>query len=296
MEQGDNIMEWSWSYREGVRSNLGILTKEEQEKLRCACIGVAGCGGIGGHAATDLANWGIGRVKLADFDVFETSNANRQLYASFSTVGKAKLKVVAQNLLDISPDIRLELYENGITLENAEEFARGCDIVLDAIDYEAPKYSIALHRSARRLGIPVYVSQCIGFGASMFAFYPDGEPYEQFLGLDPDIDLDTVTVKDLDLRKLCPIVPHYFPEGIFERVIRGDIQAPVVIAGQTIAVGLTVSEMVLQLTKSETRRPLRMSALDVFEGRYVKSYELPGKGVSARSRFDDQETKVSPNK
>ena len=68
------------------------------------------------------------------------------------------------------------------------------------------------------------------------------------------------------------------------------------IAGQTIAVGITVTEIVLQLTKSETRRPLRMCAFDVFEGRYVKSYELPGKGVSARSRFDDQETKFSPNK
>ena len=119
---------WSWSYRERISPNLGILTESEQEKLRCARIGIAGCGAIGGHAAADLAYWGVGRLKLADFDVFETSNANRQLFAGFSTIGQAKVKVVAENLKDISPEIELETYDQGITEENVEAFVEGCDL------------------------------------------------------------------------------------------------------------------------------------------------------------------------
>ena len=91
-------MHWSESYRERVCANLGIITEVEQERLRRACVGVAGCGGIGGRAAADLAYWGVGHIKLADFDVFDASNANRQLYAARSTVGKAKIQVVANNI------------------------------------------------------------------------------------------------------------------------------------------------------------------------------------------------------
>lgn len=268
-------MHWSESYRERVCANLGIITEVEQERLRRACVGVAGCGGIGGRAAADLAYWGVGHIKLADFDVFDASNANRQLYAARSTVGKAKIQVVANNIKDISPDIRLELYEQGITIKNADEFVDGCDMVLDAIDYESPKYSLALHRSARLRGVPVFVSQCIGFGASMFAFYPDAESYEEFLGLDQAVSLEDLDVRDIDLKKLCPLTPEYIDPHLWDRVVRGEVEAPVVVAGQTIAVGLTVTEMVIQLSKRGTRRPLRMCAFDALTTTYTKSYESP---------------------
>jgi len=267
-------MNWSPFYRERVQPNIGILTEPEQEKLRTACVGIAGCGAVGGHAAADLAYWGIGRLKLADFDIFETSNANRQLFAAFSTIGKPKVQVVAKNLHDISPDIGLDIFAEGITLQNAGVFAKNCDLILDAIDYKAPKFKVALHQAARKLGIPVFSGQCIGFGASMLAFYPDSYTFEEYFGIDNAFEIDAIDFSQYDLTRLIPISPDYVDREILTKAISGEIDAPTVIAGQTIAVGLTVTEMVLQLTKGDQRRPLRMCALDCFKGEFVKSYEL----------------------
>lgn len=268
-------MNWNSTYYERVHPNIGILTENEQEKLRTACIGIAGCGAIGGHAAVDLAYWGVGYLKLADFDIFETSNANRQLFAAFSTIGKPKIKVVAENVKDISPDIYLDLFEEGITLKNAGRFAEGCDLILDAIDYKSPKFEVALHRAARKRNIPVFVSQCIGFGASMLVFYPDSYSYETYFGIDEKLEIDNIDFSHIDITRLIPITPDYVNQSILAKVISGEIEAPTVIAGQTIAVGLTVTEMVLQLTKSSIRPPLRMCALDCYKGEFINSYELP---------------------
>lgn len=276
-------MDWSVTYRERIQPNIGILTETDQEKLRTACVGVAGCGAIGGHAAADLAYWGVGHLKLADFDVFETSNANRQLFAAFSTIGKSKVVVVSENVKDISPDIRLDLFKDGITFQNVEEFVEGCDLILDAIDYESPKFEVVLHRTARKLGIPVFVSQCVGFGASMFAFYPDSYSYETYLSIDENLEIEDINFSHVDITRLIPIFPDYMDQTILKKAISGEIEAPTVIAGQSIAVGLTVTEMVLQLTKKGLRQPLRMCALDLFKGEFIKSHELPVP-LSSKSR------------
>ncbi len=268
-------MNWSPFYSERVRPNIGILTEDEQEKLRTACIGIAGCGAVGGHAAADLAYWGVGHLKLADFDIFETSNANRQLFAAFSTIGKQKVRVVRENIRDISPEIELSLFEEGITLQNADEFAQGCDLILDAIDYKAPKFKVALHQAARKLGIPVFSGQCVGFGGSMLAFYPDSCSFEEYFGIDKTLEIDKIDFSHYDMSRLISISLDYIDRTILTKAISGEIDAPTVIAGQTIAVGLTVTEMVLYLTKGSERRPLRMCAFDCYKGEFIKSYELP---------------------
>ena len=258
---------WSTTYNERVSPNIGIVTVEQQEILRNSRIGIAGCGAIGGHAASEFTYWGVGHLKIADFDIFETSNANRQLFAAFSTVGKAKVEVVANNLRDIEPGMYLDVFPNGITLNNAEEFVDGCNMIVDSIDYEKPLCSIALHRAARKAGIPVFVSQCVGYGASVFAFYPDTESYEEFLGLDPEVPLESIDFGQIDLLKLCPIVPDYIDAMILQKVLTGEMEAPTVISGQTFAVGITVSNIVMQLVNSSRPR-LRMCAFDPLKGQY----------------------------
>lgn len=261
---------WSWYYTERVTPNIGILTEDQQSKLHDSCIGIAGCGAIGGHSASELVYWGIGSLKLADFDVFETSNANRQLFSGFSNVGKEKVNVVAVNVKDIEPDIKLKLYPQGITFENVDDFVCGCDVVIDAIDYEKPQFSIALHRAARKVGIPVFVSQCIGYGASVFAFYSDSESYEDFLGIDPSMPIANIDFSQVDLLKLCPIMPDYIDKEILRKVLEREMEAPTVISGQTFAVGLTVSNLVIQIVDQSKPR-LRMCAFDPFKGQYIES-------------------------
>lgn len=57
---------WSEFYREMVNRNIGVISVEEQEKLRKSCVAVAGCGGMGGLSAEQLVRLGVGRVKIAD--------------------------------------------------------------------------------------------------------------------------------------------------------------------------------------------------------------------------------------
>lgn len=254
-------MNWSWSYSERVSPNIGVVTLEEQDILRTSCVGVAGCGAIGGHVANDLAYWGIGHMKLADNDTFETSNANRQLFAAFSTVGKQKVEVVSEKVRDISPEIRTDIFADGITFANVEEFVAGCDAVVDAIDYEKPQFSVALNRAARVAGVKVYTAQCIGFGASLFVFYPDGMTYEELVGLSNDTPISEIKFEDADLAALCPILPTYIPKDILAEVLAGERETPTVIAGQTVATGLLVTELVLNLVRPE-RRGVVMSAYD----------------------------------
>lgn len=261
---------WSFAYNERVSPNIGILTLDEQEMLRGSCVGVAGCGAIGGHSASELAYWGIGALKLADFDVFEMSNANRQLFAAFSTIGKPKVQVVSSEVRDIAPEIELELYPDGITLRNVESFVSGCNAIIDSIDYEKPRASVAMNRTARSRGITVYLAQCVGFGASLFVFRhrPGETTYEELIGLDPETPLEKVSFENINLTNLCPIFPSYISKDIIRKVLAGEMEAPTVISGQTTAVGLTVTELVMDITKPD-RKAKSMVAFDPYLGEYV---------------------------
>ena len=78
---------------------------------------------------------GIGKVKLADPDVFDISNINRQCAATYESVGKSKVLALRDHLLKINPELIVEEYQSGVTKENVQQFIHGSDYVIDAIDY-----------------------------------------------------------------------------------------------------------------------------------------------------------------
>src|SRR3989338_5261918 len=77
-------------YWERVDRNLGWLANAEQAGLKNKVIGIAGCGGMGGMLAQVFFRLGVGEVRIADPEVFDTSNLNRQFAASRKTIGKSK--------------------------------------------------------------------------------------------------------------------------------------------------------------------------------------------------------------
>ena len=97
-------------YRKMVERNAGIITKEQQEKLRQCEIPVFGVGGLGGIVAELLARCGVGKLKIVDIDRFEASNLNRQVYAYISTMGAHKVDVTEVFLGDINPEMQIEKY------------------------------------------------------------------------------------------------------------------------------------------------------------------------------------------
>lgn len=170
-------------YAQRTDRNIGWITPKEQQMLRGKTVGLASVGGIGGAVSMMLLRTGIGRLKLADLETFDTSNINRQFGATRGTVDVSKIKAVTRELRAVSDDCDLVLYPMGITEASVDHFLDGCDIVLDGIDYWAVGARVLLQKKARERGIPVMNCSTVGYGSRIFLFTPDGMSMEECLGM-----------------------------------------------------------------------------------------------------------------
>lgn len=131
------------------------------QRLANATVLVAGLGGVGGYTAEVLARSGIGSLIIVDADVVSLSNINRQLIATFSTVGQPKTHMWQQRLSDINPNLRIDARCEFISPDNiASLLDSGIDFVADAIDTVAPK--CALIRECMESGVPLISSMGAG--------------------------------------------------------------------------------------------------------------------------------------
>lgn len=116
---------------------------EKIERLNSSSILVVGTGGVGAYAAEMLCRAGIGKMTIVDPDMVAVSNINRQLPALHSTVGKSKVFVLANRLLDINPDLKLDVIQSFLEGDKIKELLeKNFDFVVDAIDTIAPKCDI----------------------------------------------------------------------------------------------------------------------------------------------------------
>src|SRR5438309_6294452 len=110
-EAGDCVTaDVRFSYEEAFSRNLGWLTEYEQQALRHKRIAIAGMGGVGGFHLLTLVRFGIGAFNIADGDVFELVNFNRQAGANLDTVGHAKVAVMADSARQINPEVRINCF------------------------------------------------------------------------------------------------------------------------------------------------------------------------------------------
>lgn len=140
-----------------------LLIKEEGlEKLRAAKVLVVGLGGVGSFAAEFLARAGIGEMIIADGDVVDITNINRQLPALHSTVGQHKVELVGSRLMDINPELKLTKINEFLEPARMEELIKSekFDYVLDCIDSLTPK--LALMITCRRNRVKLVSSMGAG--------------------------------------------------------------------------------------------------------------------------------------
>lgn len=133
-----------------------LLIKEEGlEKLNKATVLVVGLGGVGSFAAEFLARSGVGNMTIVDGDTVDITNINRQLPALHSTVGKHKVEVVAERLLDINPNLNLIKINEFLNPGRMEEVldSGNFDFVLDCIDSVTPKLELIIAAKRRRIKI-----------------------------------------------------------------------------------------------------------------------------------------------
>lgn len=182
-------------YDEAFARNIGLVTHEQQDRLRNARVAFAGCGGGGGGYIAALARAGIGAFSLADPDTFDWVNFNRQYGASRATVGRNKAEVMGEIVRGIHPEADLRVLPTALSEATIAGFLDGVDVVLDGIDFFAPTARRLLYREARARGIPVVVGGPIGWSAAWQIWTPDGPSLEEFCGFTPDMPEEEVLIR-----------------------------------------------------------------------------------------------------
>jgi len=110
------------------------------KKLKKAHVMVVGCGAVGSYAIEALARAGVGCLTLVDFDKVSVTNINRQLFALSSTLGKKKVDVAKDRVLDIADDIKVKTLDILVNAETLPKLLKEKpDFVVDAIDSLNPK-------------------------------------------------------------------------------------------------------------------------------------------------------------
>lgn len=138
-----------------------LIRKSGIEKLAASRVAVFGIGGVGGYTVEALARSGVGTFDLIDDDKICITNINRQIYALRSTVGKYKVDVARERILDINPNAVVNVYKTFFTPETADEFDFSkYDYVVDAIDTVVGKLEIVTR--AKAAGVPVISSMGAG--------------------------------------------------------------------------------------------------------------------------------------
>lgn len=129
-----------------------LLGKDKLEKLRDSHVLIIGLGGVGAYAAELICRAGVGKITIADGDVTEVSNRNRQLPALVSTEGKSKAEIVAARLRDINPEVEIIPLHKFIRDESADLLLeQNFDYVVDAIDSLSPKVNLIVKCLERKI-------------------------------------------------------------------------------------------------------------------------------------------------
>lgn len=180
----------AFDYDQAFSRNIGWVTEAEQVRLRRARVAIAGLGGVGGFHLLTLARLGVGGFHIADFDVFDVANFNRQAGASVSTIGRSKVEVLAAMASDINPECTLSLYDKGVNESNLEAFFEGVDLYVDGLDFFAFEARELVFAYCARQGIPAITVAPLGMSAALLNFLPGGMNFEDYFQVAGRPELD----------------------------------------------------------------------------------------------------------
>ncbi len=138
-----------------------LLGEEAMEQLKNKRVAIFGIGGVGGYVCEALVRTGVGHFDLIDKDEVSISNINRQIIATFDSVGKPKVEVMRERMLSINPEVDVTVHKCFFLPENAGEFDfKAYDYVVDAVDTVTAKIEIIMR--CKKDDVPVI--SCMGAG------------------------------------------------------------------------------------------------------------------------------------
>ena len=137
-----------------------LIGKENMQKLHKSKVAIFGIGGVGSFVVEGLARCGIGNFILVDHDFIDETNLNRQIIATTKTIGRPKVEVARERILEINPDAHVETYQEFFMPESKEILDNKVDYVIDCLDTVTAKIELILR--AKKLNLPII--SCMGTG------------------------------------------------------------------------------------------------------------------------------------
>lgn len=141
-----------------------LLGQEAMDKIADSRVAVFGIGGVGGYVAEALIRTGLGQIDIIDSDTVSLSNINRQIIANQKTIGRNKVDVMKERILDINPNAIVRSYNTFFLPENSKDFDFSkYDYVVDAVDTVTAKLEII--SKAKEANVPII--SCMGAGCKL---------------------------------------------------------------------------------------------------------------------------------
>ena len=130
-----------------------LIGKDNVEKLNKAKVAIFGIGGVGSFVIEGLTRAGIGNFVLVDKDEVDITNLNRQIIATRKTVGKPKVEVAKERILEINPEANVEIHQEFFMPETEGVLDDSVDYIVDCVDTVTAKIELVVR--ANKLGIPI---------------------------------------------------------------------------------------------------------------------------------------------
>jgi molybdopterin/thiamine biosynthesis adenylyltransferase len=263
-----------FDYQSAFSRNVGWVTESEQARLRETRVAIGGLGGVGGVHLLTLARLGIGEFSIADFDVFDIVNFNRQVGATTSTLGRAKIEVLEEMAHEINPELNIRAFPEGVTRDCLDDFLAGVDVYVDGLDFFAFDARKMTFAACERKGIPVVTAAPLGLGTALLVFAPGGMPFEEYFGFEGCDEME------MAIRFLVGLSPAMLQRGYvadMSRINLAERRGPSSIAACQLCAGVAAIETLkLALGRKGVRLAPSGSQFDAYRMRYVHTWRPGG--------------------
>lgn len=250
--------------------NYGITSRNEQLRLKNATVAIAGMGGVGGDYLITLARAGVGNFNISDFDEFEVANFNRQYGAMVSSVGRSKVDVMSELVLDINPELNIRAFKEGIDETNIDDFLKGVDVLVDAVEFFEIKTHQLMINACRERNIPAIFGVPLGFGVGMLVYTAEGMSFDDYF------DLDYAASEELQVLKMslgCAPAGFHLKYVDPSSVDLSKRQAPSIASGCKLATGMVIAQALLAILHPEELKPIpHYTCYDARLNRLKKGY------------------------
>lgn len=279
-------MTQSQHQRERFLRNLGIMDEKGLKKIQSTPIAIGGLG-LGGSIFINLVRLGFKHFHVADPDIYERTNFNRQRLAKESTTGLRKDDCLIKEALDINPEITVRAFKEGVSPSNVNEFLKGMKWVVDVIDVYAMEAKLALNARARELHLPVASCGSLGFSGSVVIFDPTSPSFAELSG----VSLERSSLENVQnfLQFIAPEIPPYMADQLF-RAMDHSTHIPFVVPGVETAAATAAAQIAGQVLglSPEIRAPqgIFMDPLtgtaQIFEASFkVRKFRAPSQKKAA---------------